>query len=48
MKYLYWKTKVRMDWDAADIMSKANMNAFKSVGSRLTPNEIFIKYYKKY
>lgn len=48
MKYLYWKTKVRMDWDAADIMSKANMNAFKSVGSRLTPKEIFIKYYKKY
>lgn len=47
MKFLYWKRKIETEWDRADIMSKAHWNTFKSVGSKLSPKEIFCKYYKR-
>lgn len=45
MKYLYWKRKIVNRWDKADIMATAHKNSFDSIGSKMTPKEIFCRYF---
>ena len=46
IKIQYWKRKINVDGEKAQIMMTSFQNIYDTICSTLTPKEIFIKYFK--
>lgn len=47
LKYLYWKSKVKENWDKAYIMAMSHKNTFDTIGKKISTKDIFIRFYLK-